>query len=333
VTAKMQRREFITLLGGTAVAWPLAAGAQQPDRVRRMGVLMGLAESDPESNAQIVALRNGLQERGWAEGRNLEIELRYAEGKPERLRTLAIELVQKNVQVIVTHGTPAVQAAQEASATVPIVFATIGDPLGAGVVASLARPGGNITGLSLIATDLSTKRLEVLKETLPHLTRVAMLWNPKNASLALQYKETEAAARQLGLRLHSLPAVTMADFDIGIKAAAETGADAVITTSDANQVSQRARIVELALRNRLPVVGEFREIAAAGALLSYGPNRVDMWRRAAGYVDKIFKGTKPSDLPVEQPTRFELIMNSKTARTLGLTIPPTLLARADEVIE
>jgi ABC-type uncharacterized transport system substrate-binding protein len=329
----MKRREFITLLGGAAAVWPMTVRAQQPSPIHRIGVLTALAESDPEAKAQIAAFRKGLQERGWFEGRNVEIEFRHADGKPERLPLLALELVRKNVDVVVTHGTPAVQALQKASPAVAIVFATIGDPVGAGIVASLARPGGNVTGLSLIATDLGTKRLEILKEALPHLRRVAMLSNPANASLVLQVSETEAAARLLGVQFDAIAAKSSDDLEAGIEAALAVRADAIITTSDSMQVSERARIVELAMRNRLPVIGEFREIAGAGALLSYGPNRVDMWRRAGDYVDKIFKGARPNDLPVEQPTRFELLINLKTARMLGLTVPPTLLARADEVIE
>ena len=237
------------------------------------------------------------------------------------------------MDVVVTHGTPAVQALQKASPAVAIVFATIGDPVGAGIVDSLARPGGNVTGLSLIATDLGTKRLEILKEALPHLRRVAMLSNPANASLVLQVSETEAAARLLGVQFKAIAVKSSDDLETGVEAALAVRADAIITTSDSIQVSERARIVELAMRNRLPVIGEFREIAGAGALLSYGPNRVDMWRRAGDYVDKILKGARPNDLPIEQPTRFELLINLKTAKALGLEVPPTLLARADEVIE
>jgi len=262
------------------------------------------------------------------------MEIRYAGTNLAQLPALAAELIhQGNVEVLVTHGTPPVQAAQRASNVLPIVFATIGDPVGAGIVASLARPGGNVTGLSLIATDLGAKRLEILKETLPRLNCVAMLWNPNNASLALQFKETQAAAQVLGLQFQSLPATTLDDFEPSIKTAANARCDAVISTSDTIQISQRAKIIATAIRHGLPVIGEFREIADAGAILSYGPSRADMWRRATEYVDKILKGTRAGDLPVEQPTRFDLVINLKTAKTLGLEIPPTLLARADEVIE
>src|SRR6266478_2018291 len=331
---QLKRRDFITLLGGAAAAWPLAARAQQSDRLRRIGVLAVFEIDDPQGQALIKSLRGGLEQRGLIEGRNISMEIRYAGTNLARLPALAAELIhQGDVEVIVTHGTPPVQAAQRASNVLPIVFATIGDPVGAGIVTNLARPGGNVTGLSLIATDLGAKRLEILKETLPRLNCVAMLWNPNNASLALQFKETQAAAQVLGLQFQSLPATTLDDFEPSIKAAANARCDAVISTSDTIQISQRAKIVATAIRHGLPVIGEFREIADAGAILSYDPSRADMWRRAAEYVDKILKGTKAGDLPVEQPTRFDLVINVKTAKALGLPIPPTLLARADEVIE
>ncbi len=329
---QLRRRELITLLGGAA-AWPLVAHAQQSDRLRRIGVLAVFEIDDPQGQVLIRSLRGGLQQRGLIEGRNISIEIRYAGTDLAQLPALAAELIQGNVEVIVTHGTPPVQAALRSSNVIPIVFATIGDPVGAGIVTSLARPGGNVTGLRLIATDLGAKRLEILKETLPRLNCVAMLWNPNNASLALQFKETQAAAQVLGLQFQSLPATTLDDFEPSIKAAANARCDAVISTSDTIQISQRAKIVATAIRHGLPVIGEFREIADAGAILSYDPSRADMWRRAAEYVDKILKGTKAGDLPVEQPTRFDLVINVKTAKALGLPIPPTLLARADEVIE
>jgi len=329
----MQRREFLGVRRGVKTGWPLAAHAQQTVRMRRIGVLVGFSAIDQQGQSLVKSFRVGLQERGWMEGRNIEILPRYAEEKLNRLADLAIELVRANVEVIVTHGTPPVQAAQKASGTLPIVFATIGDPVGAKIVASLARPGGNVTGLSLIATELGTKRLELLREIVPGLVRVAMLWNPTNDSLVLQFRETETAARILNLQLQSLPVTTASEFSNAVKAAREARAGALITTSDSVQVGQRAEIAKLAVESRLPLMGEFREIAEAGAILTYGPSRTDMWRRAAGYVDKILKGAKPTELPVEQPTRFELILNLKTAKALDLAVPPTLIARADEVIE
>ena len=323
----------MALLGGATAAWPLAARAQQAERMRRIGILAVFEIDDPQGQALIKSFRTGLQQRGLIEGRNTSIEIRYAGTNLARLPALAGELIQANVEVIVTHGTPPVLAAQRASNVIPVVFATIGDPVGAGIVNSLARPGGSVTGFSLIATDLSAKRLEILREALPHLSRVAMLWNPDNVSLALQFKEAEAAARTLGIQFQSLPAKTVDDIEPSIKAAANARCDAVISTSDTMQISHRTQIITTAMRHGLPVIGEFREIAAAGAIVSYGPSRVDMWRRAAEYVDKILKGTKAGDLPVEQPTRFDLVINLKASRALGLNVPPTLIARADEVIE
>ena len=327
----MRRRDFIAILSGAAVAKPLVVSAQQL-QVRRIAILMAIEPTDPQGLVFLQAFRTGLDEFGWREGRNLEIELRFAP-RMDLLGPSAAELAGRRVELIVTHGTPAVQAIQKASDAVPIVFATIGDPIGTGIVTDLARPGGNVTGLSLLATDLSMKRLELLKEALPSSTRVAMLWNPANPSLALQFEGTRAAAQNLGLDLQSLPAGRTEDFEPAIRAAANARADAVITTSDSVQVSRRAEIVVIAARYRLPVMGEFVEIARAGALLSYGPSRQDLWRRSAGYVHKILNGTKPGELPVEQPTKFDLVINLNTAKALGLTIPPTLLARADEVIE
>jgi putative ABC transport system substrate-binding protein len=281
----------------------------------------------------ITSLQTGLVQNGWVEGQNIEIIIRYANGNLDRLAALANELVRASVEVIVTNGTPPVKAVRNASSEMPVVFATIGDPVGAGVAASLARPGGSSTGLSLIATDLARKLLELIKEAIPGLSRVAMLWDPSNESLALQFKQTEEAAKLLGLTIHSLPVKAANQFRTAIQTAVAAHADALITTSDAVQIGQRALIAESATQSGLPLVGEFREIAEAGAVLSYGPNRSDMWRRAADYVDKILRGTKPADLPIEQPTRFEFILNIKAAKALGLKIDPMLLARADEVIE
>jgi putative ABC transport system substrate-binding protein len=328
----MRRRDFISALGGAA-AWPLAGRAEQWEHLRRIGILASFEIDDTQGQALIKSFRAGLRAHGLIEGQNTSIIIRYAGTDIAQLLPLATELVQANVEVIVTHGTPPVQAALRASKTIPVVFATIGDPVGAGIVASLAKPSGYATGLSLIATDLAVKRLEILKETLPRLNRVGILWNPGNASLALQFKETEEAAGALGIQLQSLPAMTVSDFESSIRSAADTGCDAIISTSDTLQISQRAQIVASAMRYRLPVVGEFREIVMAGALLSYGPSRGEMWRRAAEYVDKILRGTMAGDIPVEQPTRFELLINVKTAKALGLDISPMLRARADEVIE
>jgi ABC-type uncharacterized transport system substrate-binding protein len=328
----MQRREFLGVLGGAA-ARPLAAYAQQPARMRRIGMLMFSTESDALNNALIAAFRTGLKERGWTEDRNVKLEFRYAGSKLDQLPILAADLVRANVDLIVTGGTESIQAASKASASIPIIMTTIGDPVGAGVVASLARPGGNVTGLSLYATELSAKRVELLKEVLPKLTRVAVLWNPNNASVVLKFKEIEAAAKSLNIQVRSLPIREAGDIEKMLRPAELDRAEAVITTEDALQVTHRTSIVDLATQRKIPVASEFSVLARAGALMSYGPSILDLWRRSADYVDKIFKGAKPADLPVEQPTRFELVINLKTAKAIGFAVPPTMLTRADEVIE
>ncbi|MGB9051916.1 MAG: ABC transporter substrate-binding protein [Pseudolabrys sp.] len=246
--------------------------------------------------------------------------------------TLATELVRMNVDVILTAGTESIDAARKATSTIPIVMATVGDPVAAGFVSSLAQPLGNVTGLSLLATELSAKRLALLKETLPRIKKLAM-WNPNNASVVLKSKEIEAAARVLGIQMQSLQIRNAEDVEKILQPAALANVDAVITTEDALQLIYRDRIIALARQVGIPVAAEFDEFARAGALTSYGPSVIDLWRRAVGYVDKILKGFKPADIPVEQPTRFELVINLKTAKALGLTVPPSRLTRAHEVIE
>ena len=329
----MKRREFIALFGNAALILPIAARAQQAGTMRRIGLLQGLVASDPDWQRRLAAFRQALQGFGWVEGRNITIEFRYADGKPERLAALANELVQARVELIVTNAAQPIEAARKATSTIPIVMAAVGDALGAGYVASLARPGGNITGLTLMATEQSAKRLELIKEIVPGLVRVAVLWNGNASGHRLQMKEMESAARVLGLTLQSIPIKNADEIDGAFQAAAQANAQAVVTMDDPLIQLNRARIVEKAMRQRVPVMSEFRLTAAAGGLMSYGPNQIDLWRRTAVYVDKILKGTKPADLPVEQPTRFELVINLKTAKALGLTVPPMFFARADEVIE
>lgn len=328
----MKRREFITLLGGATV-WPLAAFAQQTDRVRRVGILLSVAPGDAEFQRRIATIKKALQEFGWVEGRTIDFATRYAEGKPERLTALASELVQAKVDVIVTQGGESIDAARRASDTVPIVMASVGDAVGQGIVASLSHPGGNVTGLSLFATEQGTKRLELLKEIYPSLARIAVFWNGNSVGHRLQENEMEQAVPVLGLTLHSVGIRTVNDIDEGFGSAKRAGVQAIVTMEDPFIQFHRSRIVDLAMRQKLPVVGEFRPIVVAGGLMSYGPNQIDMWRRAATYVDKIFKGARASDLPVELPVKFELVINLKTAKTLGLTVPPSLLSRADELIE
>src|SRR5262245_37614255 len=283
------RREFISLLG--AAAWPVTARAQQKGRIRHIGVLQGLAPTDPEYSRRIGAFRRGLHELGWVEGRSIALRVYHPEGRSDRLRAFADDLVQGNVDVIVTAGSEAVQASQQATSTIPIVMATVGDAVAAGIVASLARPGGNITGMTLVATEMGTKRLELLKEAVPNLTRAAAIWNGSNAGHKLQVRATESAAQVFGIQLLSLPLKTSDDIEKSILAAVQARSNALSTMDDQVLVQfNRARIVDLAMQYKLPVMGEFKLLAEAGALLSYSPSPAAMWGRAATYVDKILKG-------------------------------------------
>jgi len=329
----MKRRRVLVLLGGAALGWPLVARAQQTEHVRRLGFLLPYIQSDPQAQARVSAFTASLQERGWTDGRNVRFEFRYTEGQPNRLPALAVDLVQRNVDVIVTAGTEATDAARKTTKAIPIVMAAVGDPIAAGFIASLARPGGNITGASLLATELTAKRLQLLKEVLPALTRLAVLWSAANASVIQKLKQIQAAAPQFGVQLHAFELRVPDDLDQGFESAVQLRAQALMTTEDAIQITYRARVAELGKRHRMPVASEFGEFAQAGTLMSFGPSILDQFRYAASYVDKLFKGARPSDLPVEQATRFELIVNLKTAKGLGLTIPPSVLTRADEVIQ
>jgi putative ABC transport system substrate-binding protein len=297
----MNRRELFTLLGGAA-ALPLAARAQQSEQIRRVGVLQGLSADDQEWQRRLTAFRQALSEFGWVEGRNLKIEFRYADGDPGRLAALVAELIELQVDLIVTNGAQPIDAARAATTTIPIVMASVGDALGAGYVASLAHPGGNLTGLTLFATEQSGKRLELIKEIAPTVARVAVIWNGNASGHRLQMKELEPAAAKLALLLQSIAILRPDDVDGAFQAAHQAAAQAILTMDDPMIQSRRARIVELATRQGVILMGEFRAMPLAGALMSYAPNQVDMWRRSASYVDKILKGAKPSDLPVQQPT-------------------------------
>lgn len=329
----MKRRHFLTLLGGAAAGWPLAARAQQSDRVRRIGLLLPYIESDSQAQARVTAFRVALQERGWVDGRNVRFEFRYTEGQPDRLPAFAADLVQKNVDVILTAGTESTDAARKATNSIPIVMAAVGDPIAAGFITSLARPTGNVTGASLLATELTAKRLQLLKEVLPALTRLAVLWSAANASVVQKLKQIQAAAPLFAVQLQALELRAPGDLEKSFESAKQFGAQAVMTTEDALQITYRVRVVELGKRHRIPVASEFGEFARSGALMSYGPSILDQFRDAASYVDKVFKGAKPGDLPVGQATRFELVINLRTATALGLTIPSSVLMRADEVIQ
>ena len=325
----MKRREFITLFGGAAVAWPLAVHAQQPAKLPTIGFLGTTASSGwrPWSAAFV----QRLSELGWIEGRTIAIEYRWAEGRSERYMEIAAEFVRLKVDVIVTAGN-AVLAVKRATSTIPIVFTLGADPVGTGLVASLSRPGGNVTGLSVQRTDTAGKRLELLSEVLPGLRRLAILANVGFPDSVREMGEVEATARTLGIEVAKLE-IQRAEDIVRAFEALKDDADALYVCSDALVNTNRLRINTLALATRLPTMHGVREFVEAGGLMSYGPNYPDLFRRAGDYVDKILRGTKPGDIPVEQPTKFELVINLKTAKALGLDVPPTLLARADEVIE
>ena len=328
----MKRRELITLIGGAA-AWPLAARAQQAGKVPRIGFLLFGSPEDTAYAQLIGAFRSGLRDLGYIEGNNIVIEYRYAGASQERLSDLAADLVRTQVDVIVANGTPGPLAAKRATVKIPIVMTSAGDPVGSGLVASLARPDGNVTGMSLMAPDLGGKRLELLKEALSRCSRVAVLWNSANPYPALVFKETQVAAEKLGIQVHSVEIQQPSDFADGFAVMRSVRPDAMIVVEDPLMVGHRSVIIDFAADHRLPALYGFKEFAVAGGLISYGAGVPDLYRRAASFVDKVLRGSKPADLPVQQPTKFELVINLKTAKALGLEIPPTVLARADEVIE
>ena len=327
----MQRREFIKLLSGIVAAWPLAARAQQPAKIPRIGFL-GNSTATMEANL-IGPLRDGLRELGYEEGRNVIIEFRWADGKYDQFPALVAELLAAKVDVIITAGTPATLAIKKATSTVPLVFIAVGDPVGTGVVPNLGRPGGNITGLSSIAPDLEGKRLELLREVVPKLSHVAFFLNPANAFHTASMRQARVAAQSLGIKLQPMEVNKSEQLDGAFASIVKEKPDALLILADRIFLHNRKRMMEFAIQQRLPSVNAYRELVEAGGLISYGPSYEDMHRRAAVYVDKILKGTKPADLPIEQPTKFTLLINLKTAKTLGLTVPPTLVARADELIE
>jgi ABC-type uncharacterized transport system substrate-binding protein len=329
----MKRREFISLLGGAAAAWPLTARAQQGERMRRIGVLMNLTADDPETSARVTAFAQGLQQLGWTDGRNVRIDYRWSAGDADRSRKYAAELVALAPDVILANGSPAVAPLQQLTRTVPIVFVYIVDPVGAGFVESLPRPGGNITGFTFFEYGMSAKWLELLKEIVPQLKQAAVLRDPTIASGAGQYAVIQAVAPSLGVELRAVGVGDAGEIERAITAFARSSNGGLIVTGSSLAAVHRDLIVTLAARHRLPAVYPFRYFAARGGMMSYGANSIDPIRRAVGYVDRILKGEKPADLPVQAPTKYELVINLKTAKALGLEVPPTLLARADEVIE
>ena len=327
----MKRREFITLLGGAA-AWPLAARAQQPDRMRRIGVFMNLASDDAEGQARNAAFLQGLQEAGWAVGRNVRIEYRWGAGDPELFRRYAAELVALAPDVILASGA-SMYALQQVTREVPIVFVQVPDPVGAGIVLSMARPGRNATGFTPFEYGVSAKWLELLKEIAPRVTRAAVVRDPAIPTGTGQLGAIQSVAPSFGVELSPVDVRDVREIEGTVAAFARGSNGGLIVTASALAVVHREVIITLATRYKLPAVFFLRSFVTDGGLISYGPDSMDQFRRAAGYVDRILKGEKPADLPVQAPTKYELVINLKTARALGLDVPPTLLARADEVIE
>jgi ABC-type uncharacterized transport system substrate-binding protein len=329
----VNRRDFITLLGGAAAAWPVAARAQQPERIRRVGVLMNLTADDPEASARVTAFAQGLQQFGWTAGHNVRIEYRWGAVDADRSRRYAAELVALAPDVILASGVPVVTALLQATRTVPIVFAQIVDPVGSGLVASLARPGANATGFTVFEYGMSGKWVELLKEIAPGVKRVAVLRDAGSSSGIGQLGAIQSAASSFGMELSLVGMSEAGEIEHAITAFARAANGGVIVTGSTPAIIHRELITTLAARHRLPAVYAFRYFVTVGGLISYGPDSIDPFRRAAGYVDRVLKGEKPADLPVQAPTKYELVINLKTARALALDVPPSVLARADEVIE
>jgi putative ABC transport system substrate-binding protein len=329
-TLRLKRRDFISFLGAAATL-PLAAHAQQSAKVPRVG-FMGNSTESLEANL-VGPFREGLRELGYQEGRNIVVEYRWAEGKYERFPALIAELLAAKVDVIVAAGTPAAIAVKKATTTVPLVMVAVGDPVGTGLVPSLARPSGNLTGLSSVAPDLEGKRLELLREVVPKLARIGVFFNPANLFHTVSMRQARAAGTALGIELLPLSVRVSQDLDGAFATILKEKPDALLVLADRVYLHERKRMMDFSLQHRLPNANAHKEMVEAGGLMSYGPSYENMHRRAADYVDKILKGARPGDLPIEQPTKFDLKVNLKTAKALGLDVPPTLLARADEVIE
>jgi putative tryptophan/tyrosine transport system substrate-binding protein len=329
----MKRREFITLLSGAAVAWPLAARAQQSDRVRRIGVLMNGAAHDPDAQTSIAAFVQAMQQLGWTDGRNVRIEYRWGEGNASNIRKYAAELAMLAPDVIFSTGTAGMRPLLQATRTVPIVFAQVADPVGAGFVDSLSRPGGNVTGFMQFEYSLSGKWLELLKQIAPGVTRAAVIRDPDITAGIGQFAVIQSVAPLVGVEVSPVNVRDATEIERAVTTFARSSNGGLIVTASALSSFHRELIIALAARYKLPTVYYRRAFVTAGGLISYGYDSVDQYRRAAGYIDRILKGEKPADLPVQAPTKYELAINLKTAKALGLTVPPSLLARADEVIE
>ncbi|HVQ82822.1 MAG TPA: ABC transporter substrate-binding protein [Pseudolabrys sp.] len=328
----MKRREFITLLGGVA-AWPLAAGAQQPSKIRRIGFLSGIAPPATIQSAPLGGFLEGMQELGYVEGRDFVVEWRFSDGHYERIPALATELTGLDVEVVVVGASAGIRAMQQATKTIPIVMAYSIDPVGNGLVENLARPGGNTTGLASSQEDIISKHVELLKTAILRLSRIAVLINPDNRVNPGTVANAESSAAKAGLTIVSVSARNLQGLESAFVTMAKEHVEALIMVPDSVFTTHRARIAELALKNRLPAIFANREMVELGGLMSYGENLRDFFRRSAKFVDKIFKGAKPAELPIEQPTRFFLVVNLKTAKALGLNVPPALLARSDQVID
>jgi putative ABC transport system substrate-binding protein len=329
----MRRREFVTLLGGAAAAWPLAARAQQPVRLPRIGVLMGTAADDPEGQKRLTALRDGLDEVGWSPGRNIEIYDRWHNGDIAKARVLAKELVDLNPDLLVANTTPSLAAIRLVTRAIPTVFVGVADPVAQGFAQSLARPGGNITGFGLEEPSMGAKWVELLKEIAPHVTPITVMFNPDSAPYGPMFLPSMKAVYRSPVELSLSPVHHESEIEEVITTAGRRRASGLIILPDAFLFRRRETIVALAGKQSLPAVYPYRPFVTSGGLVCYAIDRIDLFRRAASYVDRILKGAKPADLPVQQPTKFELVINLKTAKALGLEVPPTLLARADEVIE
>jgi putative ABC transport system substrate-binding protein len=330
----MKRRTFITLLGGAAVAWPLAARAQQGERMRRIAFLHAFAENDPESLARIVAFRQGLEALGWIENRNIRVEHRYSGGDLGRIETHTTEVVRSAPDIIVCSSTPIVAALKQATDTIPIVFSVVNDPVGQGFVATLSHPGGNITGFTFIEFPLIGKWLEMLKEIAPGIKRTLLIFNPNTSPYYPVFlREFGAAPASLAVELSVSPVHNEAEIEAAVTAFAREPGAGLIAAADVFINTRRRLIMALAERHRLPVIYPFRQFASEGALITYGPDSIDIVRRSASYVDRILKGEKPADLPVQSPTKYELVINLKTAKALGLTVPLIMQMTADHVIE